>query len=296
MFNTMVLNVGPALMRLLIFSSLAFSISSAHAGKNLPQTRIEVAVKGKQHEQLKKYFGPLENMPDILDDKIELMLKKLMPKAYRDGCRSMISKWGPVAKGTVSTAARVIFLRRGADNHQDILLAFTCFSDTPQFGDKYYDERLVYLAVDSLSSLLRIIPNAKPCNTCSDLNRLGVIEDTLRIDGQPGINIAFQTLHNNPCCADSSAREEVIYHFYKLEKNDLVEMAVLPFHKKEFDPNSPADTTTYSAIINHETDQSGSISKIISEYTITATQQPQRQGTLTYLWNKKSHRFEEISR
>ncbi|MBI1806595.1 MAG: hypothetical protein HYR76_06035 [Ignavibacteria bacterium] len=280
---------------LLLFSFVLLSPSISLAETTLPQTRIDVTIKGKQHDELKKYFGSLHEKPDILDEKIGQTLSNLMPKSYRNACRTMISKWGSGAKRTASSVMRVMYLRNVSENHQDILLVYTCYSSAKQYGDKFYDERLALLSIDSASSTLRTIPHGKPCTTCSELTRIGIVEDTLQIDAQPALSIAFATSHNNPCCTDSIAREEIVYHYYKLERSDLVEMAVIQHHRWEVNPTSPGDTTTYDSRISHETDPAGNIIKLISDYDVTLKGQSIEHRILFYRWNKKSHRFEETT-
>jgi hypothetical protein len=271
--------------------------TGAESGNILPQSRIEVSVKGRYNTQLWNYFGHMRSAPGALDSSIGQTLISLLPKIYRRAGQQMVNSWGKSAKGSASEAARVVSVGSIRAGKLGVTIAYTFFSPKEGFGEKYYDERLAFLILDSTASTLMMIPNDKPCAACSELTHIGVVSDTLKIDDKPAMQIDFQKVNNNPCCrpADGSLREEVTTKFFTLEPNDLrerlsfVEKVAETLHSHDGGADS---TSTRRAEITMERDPAGNIIRIVSIMHIDKPQDAKEQQIDAYVWNRKSKRFE----
>jgi hypothetical protein len=272
----------------LLIISYLFCNSNITAGLNLPQTSAKIIIKGKNHLQLKKYFEPLEDGAPAIDSTIEKFLIQLFPKSFDKGCKDMISAWGKEAKGTASKALRVVYLKNYSKNLQQVFIAYTCYSYASGFGDKFYDERLALLTIDSISSSLTTLPHGEQCNICSDLSRIGMDEE-LKIGGISAISILFSTSTKNPCCEGKDLKEEVIEKFYILGPTMVKDVLTIVKHRIEkfHKDNSVDSVATYEADCNFDKDPSGSIRQIDVDYSSTLNNSPEQKGVLRYAWNKK---------
>ncbi|MBI4810969.1 MAG: hypothetical protein HY800_05930 [Ignavibacteriales bacterium] len=240
---------------LLLFHHLTF------AQVNLPQSRVEVNIKIKDHQSLKKYFGSFDQLPVQLDDKTEKLLLNLLPKEYQKGCNAMIAHWGEIAKNTATTAVRVLYLKNLEKNIQQIFLTYTCFSMAREYGDKYYDERLAVLTIDSASSKLTMYPHAKPCDNCSELTRMALEEDDISIGGNPAICIIFGISSKNPCCNGPISFDEDILKYFIIQPTGVVDALTFRKYRREtiHDDEAGDSTTGYRTNIDTEKDGTGNI-------------------------------------
>ncbi|MDI6765972.1 MAG: hypothetical protein QME52_04020 [Bacteroidota bacterium] len=263
------------------------------AGLNLPQSHYQVSIKGKDHAQLKNYFEPLTGTPGQIDDKIEQLITRYFPKEYKDGCTQMISAWREVAKGTASTVLRVLYLKNHDKNLQQVLLVFTCFSGTKEYGDKFYDERLVLLTIDNLSSQLKFIPHSKPCDNCSELTRIG-LEEEMQIHGISSISIIMLISNENPCCDGPDIFKEEIKKYFTFEVNGVREVLSFVTNRTEtlHDDIAGDSTTVYKTDINVDKDKQENINKITISWELLVNDIPKKNGLQWYTWNRKARRFE----
>jgi len=286
-------------IRIIILISVFLIITNLTSAQlNLPQLKVEVNIKQKDHKTLLKYFGQFEQAPTEFDSKIEKLLLSLFPKEYKKGCESMISHWGEFTKNTASNALRILYFRKTEKNVYQIFFAFTCFSNAQGYGDKYYDERLAVLNLDSVSSKLTIYPHSKPCDNCSELTRMALEEDTLTVNGNPFIGFIFGVSSKNPCCDGPTNFNEEILKFFILEPTNVIDALTFSKYRKEtvHDDVLGDSTTLYQTQIDIEKDNKGDLSKITIYHTTTVQDEPGRGGMIWYTWNKKARRFDEGAR
>lgn len=266
-------------------------------GLNLPQSHYQVVIKGKDHNQLKKYFELLASTPDQLDENIERLINKYFPKEYKDGCIDMISGWGKVAKGSASNILRVLYLKNHQKNLQQVLLVFTCFSNTKEYGEKFYDERLALLTVDSLTSQLKIIPHSKPCDNCSELTHIG-LDAEMQIHGISVISILMLSTNENPCCDGPVFFKEETQKYFTFQKRGVKEELSFVTNRTEtvHDDIAGDSTTVYKTTIDVEKDKQENIKKIIISWELLANDIPKKQGLQLYTWNRKMNAFEELGK
>jgi|GEM_PF-1426876 len=278
-----------------ITTSLLFLLSGAalSAGKTLPQLKLDVTITGNNHQQLKDYFEPMEEAPGGLSDKIGTLLIKLLPKAYSSGCREMVSAWGKKAKAKTDNVVRVLYINKRIKKLQQVLLAYTCFSAAEGYGDKYYDERLALLSVDSSFSRLTMMPHASPCDTCTGLTHLGFREE-LNIGGIPAVSVIVATYGENPCCKGTPLKEDFTVRYYILEPGGMKQVLSLQKHRLEtYGLPSGDSTALYDAEIELNKDSDGSIKKIVSSFEIKINGSSVRHSFLAYVWNRKMRGFQE---
>ncbi|MBI5020765.1 MAG: hypothetical protein HZB59_04960 [Ignavibacteriales bacterium] len=286
------MKITPVIFLLFIF------ITSTFPGNNLPQLNIEKSILGKDHKQIFTYFNPLEIPPPSLDDSIGKIILKYLPKEYKIGCKEMISKWGSTVKGTESTVLRVMAIKNIPGSAQHVFLALTCFSTAPGYGDKYYDERLLTLSIQSDSTKLKFIPSGKPCNECSELTHIGLEDDTLSIGGEPAISINYGSSTTNPCCDGSVSVIEHKIKFFQITKLGIKELLSLTMERSEtFHDDVMGDSTVqYTSLIDFEKDKNGTINRVNLNHRTTINDSISNRGVTWYTWNRKAKRFDEGAR
>ncbi len=283
----------PYIILFTLFSSASLT-SYLIGGLNLPQSQFQVSIKGKDHTQLKKYFEALTDLRDQLDDKIEQLISRNFPKEYKVGCKQMISAWGEIAKGTESTILRVLYFKNHHKNLQQVLLVYTCFSNTKEYSNKFYDERLALLTIDDGSSQLKMIPHSKPCDNCSELTHIG-LEEEMQIHGIPSISILMLTSNENPCCDGPVIFREEIKKYFTFEVTGVRELLSFVTNRTEIlhDDIAGDSTTVYKSYINVDKDKQENINKITISWEILANDIPKKNGMQQYTWNRKMKAFEE---
>ena len=280
-------------LHIIIFLSIScILLSYAMAGQNLPQSHAQIQIKGNDHKKLKTYFESLQQPPQEFDSLIERILIKQFPKSYTRGCSDMISKWGKDAKGSASSLVRVVFIKNHSKNLQQVFVAYTCFSKALGYGDRFYDERLALITIDSTSSSLTTLPNAPTCDSCSGLTRIGVDEE-FQIGGKPAVSFMFATSNKNPCCDTSIVKEEIIEKFYILGSPEVKDALTLLKRRTEVYhfANKVDSTAAYMTDVNYEKDAKGDITKIVLTYEKLSNDISLHQGILWYTWNKKAKTF-----
>lgn len=272
-----------------------FLSSMILAQSNLPQVAMTVTIKGKQHRTLQTYFQSLREAPEPIDSAVERTIVNLMPKKFRDGCRKMISSWGKVARGSAASFVRALYVHTPTDGQQRVLLTFVCYSRSPEYAEKYYDERLVLLTIDSASSTLATIPHGSPCDNCSDLTRIAV-GDPAKIGGQTAIPLTFSSSTENPCCDGVHTVEEEFYRYYVFEPAGIRQMLSLLKHRREVyhdDVEGDSITSTQSEV-TIEKDEEDNIVRVTASVATTSTGQPTRMVNEVYVWNRKMKKFEQV--
>ena len=267
------------------------------AGLNLPQLSSKTTIKGKDHQELKKYFEKFEEAPSSIDDPIEQLFIKYLPKQFKDGCKKMISNWGEIAKGTASTTARVIYLKYLTANIQNSIIVFTCYSSAEEYGSKFFDERIALLSIEADSTTLTMIPHANQCDDCSELTQIEFGSE-IQIADKPALTLNLFTSNDNPCCGGSYSKEEVKIFYFILDPHELRQVLAVEKYYKEIshDDEVGDSTTVYNAELASEMDSNGNLKKISSSYEITAGENKKYSGNKKYIWNKKLYRFEESLR
>ncbi len=283
-------------MRWTLFLLLTFQF--AFAGNNLPQIKISATIKGKNHKILQKYFKQLDYPPDDFDPPVGPILTDALPKAYRTGCTQMISQWGKKAKGTGKIFPRYLHMKTTPDSVIHVFLAYTCFSDLPEFGNTYYDERLGILEIRPAASMLTMFPLSGPCTECPELSRMALADDTLQIDGSPVVTIVSANSRENPCCKDVSSLDEKNVYYFMLDPKGIRLVATVLEHRKEVVRREGMKDSTgeYSTTRFLERDRSGDIRKITTSYEKTANDQDAGRGFITMEWNRKRKAFDELRR
>ncbi len=286
-------NVNFAAVSKILIIILLFSNSDLFSGLNLPQSSAKILIKGKNHQQLKKYFEPIEDGIPSIDTTVEKLLIKLFPKSFDEGCKEMIATWGKEAKGTASNVLRVVFMKNHSKNLQQVFLALTCYSSASAYGDKFYDERLALLTIDSTSSSLVTLPHGKPCDTCSDLSRIGMNEEW-EIGRKHAVSILFSTSTRNPCCEGDYLKEEVIEKYFLFDPPNVKDILTIVKRRSErFHRDNAIDSVVvYETNSNINKDANGSILKIDVDYSLTVNNAPVNQGVMWYTWDKKLKKFE----
>jgi hypothetical protein len=226
----------------------ALLLSFPARGGNLPQTKSAVVITGKQHQALRAYARLLGDTPEEFTAPIEKILLTALPKAYRTGCAQMVATWGEHTRRTETLMPRPLYFRMMADSTRLLMLAYTCFSSAPTYGDRYYDERLAALTIGKSSSTLAMLPLARECATCSELSHLGLQDDSLRIGGAPAITIASGVSNDNPCCGVTTSVDEKRLHYYLLDSRGVTPVAEMLEYRKETSRSAAGgdSTTIYS--------------------------------------------------
>jgi len=266
------------------------------AGSNLPQVPAASIITGKDHRSLKTYFGNYNYLPSPLNDSIGMLLLKHLPKQYKNGCKEMISGWGKEAKGTSATAVKPIHLVKHTENIQHVLLVYTCYSSAREYEDRYYDERLAVLRIDSSNSSITVIPHSKECDKCSELSHIGLLEDTLKIDNTDAVSIIIGTSNDNPCCGGSTRIEEVSIKYFTINQQEVKEKLSLITSRKEIfhDDQNGDSIAIHTRNVETVRDANGNIVSVILHGEITINGSVIKREMNKYSWNRKRKAFEEV--
>lgn len=265
------------------------------AGSNLPQVSASSVITGKDHKHIRSFFENYDHLPGSLDDSVGRLLLKHLPKQYKDGCRSMISTWGKEAKNSSATAVKPIHLANHSENIQHILLVYTCYSTAEGFEDRYYDERLAVLRIDSARSSITVIPHGKECDKCTELSHISLLEDTLKIDNTDAISVIYGLSNENPCCEGSDRVEEVSVKYFTINQDEIKERLTLITSRKEtFHYEQRGDSTAAQVrIIETIRDNAGNIVTFILHTETILNGSMIKRGLGKYSWNRKRRAFEE---
>jgi len=277
--------------------SLLFIGGSVHGG-NLPQRKISVAIKGKQHQALRAYVRTLEGTPDGFPAAIEKILTSALPKEYRKGCTEMVAEWGETARRTEMLLPRPLYLATMPDSTRHVVLAYTCFSSAPTYGDRFYDERLAALTIGRAGSTLVMLPLARDCNACSELSHLGLQDDTLQIGGAPAFTITSGVSNDNPCCGGTTSVDEKHVTYFVLDGRGVTPMVSMLEYRKEVDHAEGGEdsTTVYAARRYLEKDARGNVARILGQYELSINGEPTRRGIVEFIWNQKRKAFDEVQK
>jgi hypothetical protein len=274
---------------------LILPIVTLTAGSNLPQVAASSVITGKDHRMLKKYFENYAYLPSPLNDSIGMLLLKHLPKQYKNGCREMITVWGKKAKGTSATAVKPIHLVNHSKNIQHVLLVYTCYSTAEGYEDRYYDERLAVLRVDSARSTITVMPHSKGCDKCIELSHISLLEDTLKIDDTDAISIIIGMSNENPCCEGPARTEEINIKYFTINQNEVKERLSLITSRKETLHSDNIGDSTVTKTQNIETirDGKGNIVSILLHSETIINGSVVKRGIGKYSWNRKRKAFEE---
>lgn len=283
-------------MKFLTLTALILACATqSFSANNLPQLKIEKKITGKDHDQIASYFAPHSTPPSSIDDQVQKIILKQVPKEYKNGCREMIAKWGDVAKGTESMVLRALTVIEVPGSAKHIFTALTCFSTAPGYGDKYYDERLIVLSIEKNSTGLSIFTSGKPCSDCSELSNLGLEDDTLSIGDKPVVLLNVGSSSKNPCCDGPFSLKEHKVIFYQVTGKNVRELLSVTMERTEnvHDDIMGDSTSQYFALTDYVKDAKNNILQININHKTVINDSISGIGVKSYLWNRKAGRFEE---
>jgi hypothetical protein len=278
-----------------ILITLLIPVTNIVGGSKLPQVKATSVITGKDHLHLKSYFEAQTHLPNPFNDSIGMLLLKYLPKEYKKGCKDMIATWGTETINSSETAVKLLHLVNYSKNNQQILLVYTCFSSAKEYGDKYYDERLAVLHVDSATSSITMIPHDKECNNCTELSQIGLYEDTLKINNSPAISIIIGKTNENPCCGSTDKIEEISIKYFTTDPEAFKEQLTLVVSSEETFHNDQDEDSTVVQKNDIETirDKVGNIISIILSTETIINGSNAKRGMVKYGWNRKRKAFEK---
>jgi hypothetical protein len=270
--------------------SIATACALAPAGGSLPHSAASATIKGKPHAAIRNYFASLGDAPELIDTAVERLIVAAIPKNYFRAADSIALSWAPGTKGTARRMIRVLHLETISGGGRQAFITYTAFSSLA--GNRYYDERLCLLTIDSLASTLSILATPPLCADCQDLTRIG-LDDTTHIGGFPAVSFLLAVSNNNPCCPtpDSLSEDRLLYFWFPA--GGATQALSLLKHRRELRHGVHAqDTLLLNSVDNYlEKDGAGNITKVVSTNTFSQDDKPVNQRIVTYMWNPKMRRF-----
>src|SRR5512140_3404436 len=115
----------------IIFCLSCSAYSQAGKAKALPQSPASSTIKGKDQKQILGYVRGLTETPGEIDEKIERLLMKAVPKEYAQGCKSLVGTWGKKAAKSSAMLLRPLYLHQEPGHVGQLLLSLTCYSTLP---------------------------------------------------------------------------------------------------------------------------------------------------------------------
>ena len=282
---------------LIIVFILHFSFSS-FARINLPQILKSLQIAREDQDRLINYFKGFENNSNVTIDKdIEKILLNNLGSIYDSACSEMISYWGKVAEGTASLMLSIIFIANDKQSSKKyVLLGIKCYSNYEEYREKYCDERLAVLLIDSQNASINLLPHAKDCTNCSELSKIKY-EQIVQKRNPLIISLSIITANDNPCCGGAYQYSEEKINYYAFVESGVKQVASIIRYQTEYlhDDIDGDYIKVYKSNIKNELDQKEKYTQIVSEYIITKNEVEEENGTKFYIWNPEKEQFELIN-
>jgi hypothetical protein len=283
---------------LMLFPAILMAALQVQARLNLPQTQQVVTVPDDVVRMVVINLGPTTGAAPDLQPSAQGLLLSILPTDFRGACNDMIESWGEIAKGTAEWRVRVL-LRQG----DQVWLAFRCGSRAPDY-DKYYDERLALLRLDT--GKLELFPFGGDAENDSTLYHLEFAE-VLPLDGAQGVAFKVTQPGENPCCDGGDTTEVerlVIFASSSRGVSEALSVVTRENHYNHDDENGDTETV-YEAKVDFERDSENRVTAVTAFREEVkdiewkgGTSEPrlksERTGTLRYRWNLGRLQFEEI--
>lgn len=245
----------------------------------------------------------LEQFPDgalALAAPVQAELLNALPQEFRASCRSLITSWGEIAKGTDEWRVRVL-VRQG----DEVWLSFRCASRAPEY-ERDYDERPALLRL--ATGELELLPLGSIAENDSTLYHVDFSE-LVTLEGAQGVALRVTEPSGNPCCDGPESRSGQTWRIFADSPRGAVELLSVTTARDDSshsdDPEIDSETT-YRAHLTLDRDAHSRVSVIAAAFReevkdityegekASSHTVSQRSGTLHYRWVPASMRFEEI--
>jgi hypothetical protein len=274
--------------------------SPAENRLNLSQSRQMVQLGEAARTALRDSFTHPVSAGE-LPAPLQNLILQMMPDDFRNECRSLMEAWAG-DRGRDSSVWSVRLLDGQGDREW---LAFHCGSILrDEDMERYYDERLALLRVDS--GTIELLPPGP-----RDEENEGVLryDFTHQITLKNATGFCFRlTVDNNPCCDGPEYRsQERLVIFVDTPNGAMESLSLLTGRKDSSHSDDPeVDTeTTYHADISFEHDTHNLVtaaSAVFHEKVTDITWEANKanphtvsehSGTLQFQWNPSNFKFEK---
>jgi hypothetical protein len=268
---------------------------------NLPQSRQVVQLGGNIRTALRDGFSRPQVAAE-LPAPLQNSIIQSMPEAFRNDCRSLMDAWAG-ERGRNSRMWNVRLLNRQGDR---LWLAFRCGSSLKDEDmARYYDERLALLHLDT--GAIELLSPGQGAEESEGVLHY-VFANQLALKNATGTSFRV-SVANNPCCDGPESRsQERLMIFVETRQGALRSLSVVTSRDDSSHSDDPeVDTeTTYHAEIKFEHDMNNLVteaSAAFHEKVVETTWEAnkandhtvnERSGTLRFLWNPSSLKFDEV--
>lgn len=283
-------------LRLFFIVLIAFEWLIGQERLNLPRFPVEIPLDTTGAYSLRRDFTKsTADLSEKIPENIQTVLQSALPPTFQQGCASMVSSWGEIARGTQRLSFHHLATLQDASTQSSlVVLTLRCMSLAPGYFDEYFDELLATLILGDNRLFLQIIATNEDCRNCSNLTRLE-FHNTFAVEGHPAFGIVTHSSTNNPCCDGPHSERRTTIDLFWFDGTRIQRAGSILQHETIFDHSDGEEgdfESEYQAKIVFEQNQATGPPEIVSSFVRSENKKERERGKIRYIWNAAIKSFE----